>query len=153
MPFLGLGEGRRAPRRKPDMRLPAFAVLACLASGCTIHVVEQAAAPVMLADAPPPAPVRPWRPRSVVACAPAPGPATYAPTSPALVAPPRRVQRPELTRPTPRPSRTPFKTLAPEARSPYLASSAPPIKHRRPQKVKQDEPVTRVTLTRVAKAQ
>lgn len=151
------------------MRLPAFAVLALLASGCTIHVVEQQpASPVMVAEAPPPAPLRPIRPRPIVyvpvVASPAPSAPVAAPapvTAPAAtpvakrpsLARPANRDRPNVTAPAPRPLRIPFRTTTPEARSPQLASGAAPTKHRRPQKVKQDEPVTLVSSTRVAKAQ
>jgi len=134
------------------MRLSAFAVLALLYSGCTIHVVEQPASPVGLADAPTPPQFQAWRPRPVVAYTPTPVSGTPAPADWAPTAPPRHGQ-PPVASSAARPSRIPFKALAPEPRSPSLANSAPPIKHRRPQKVKQDEPVTRVASTRVAKAQ
>ena len=134
------------------MRLSAFAVLALLSSGCTIQVVEQPASPVRLAAAPPPPPVRPWRPRPVVAYTPAPTDPAPAPTDRAPAAPPRQAHEPVVESSPPPPSRIPFKTRAPEPRSPSLANGAPP-KHRRPQKVKQDEPITRVASTRVAKAQ
>jgi hypothetical protein len=156
LPFLNDRGGRRFTRRKLDMRFPAFAVLAFVASGCTIHVVEQPASPVMVAEAPPLVRVRPARPQPVVyvpVASPAPV-ATPTPvaTRPSLARPPNR-DRPHVAMPAPRPSRIPFNTTTPEARSPHLASVAPPTKHRRPQKVKQDEPVTLVSSTSVAKTQ
>jgi|GEM_PF-6625990 len=150
------------------MRFPAFAVLALLASGCTIHVVEQPASPVMVAEAPAPVPVpvRPRRPRPIVyvpvVASPAPATPVAAPvpapvaapvaTRPSLARPANR-DRPHVTAPSPRPLRVPFRTTTPEARSPQLASSVGPTKHRRPQKVKQDEPVKVVSSTSIAKAQ
>ena len=148
------------------MRFPAFAVLALLGSGCTIHVVDQPASPAMHAEAPRPSRARPAQPRprrivyvpSAPAAAPSPiaKPAPVAtpvpiakPTRTPIASPPHR-DRPHVT-PASRPSRIPFKTLPPETRSPQLA--APASKPRRPQKVKQDEPVGLVSSTRIAKAQ
>jgi hypothetical protein len=153
------------------MRFAALAVLALVTSGCTIHVVEQPATAVMLGEAPPPTRARPAQPRArheaypptTTAANPAPiatptPVATPAPIArPTLAATPRPItvpphrNRPHVTTPTRRPYRIPFKTLPPETRSPQLAAAA--RKPRRPQKVKQDEPVRSLYSTGVAKAQ
>jgi hypothetical protein len=124
------------------MRLPVFVVLAFIASGCTIHVVEQPATPGLVAAAPPAFDQQP-RPAH---------PATYEP----VAAPPRhrppRAAQPPVAEPA-RPTLVPFKTLAPEPRHTRLAAMAPPARRRPPQKVKRPDPLTRVTLADVAKAQ
>ncbi|MES1184117.1 MAG: hypothetical protein ABUL60_09895 [Myxococcales bacterium] len=123
------------------MRLPVFAVLAFIASGCTIHVVEQPATPVLVA-AEPPTLVQHRRPAR---------PMTYEPVAAAPRPHPPRPAHPPVAEPA-RPTLLPFKTLAPEPRHTRLAAMAPPAR-RRPEKVKRPDPPTRVTLANVAKAQ
>jgi hypothetical protein len=119
------------------MRLPALLVLAFVASGCTIHVVEQPATPVLMAEAPRPTRARPLH-HDPVAATPTPAPPhTHAPS---VVLPAR-------------PARIPFKTVAPETRDTHLARIAPPTRKRGPQKVKRPEPLTKLSSTSVAKAQ
>jgi len=124
------------------MRLPVFAVLACIASGCTIHVVEQPATPALVAAEPPAFAQQPRPAR----------PVTYEPVAAAPRPHPPRAARPPVAEPA-RPTLVPFKTLAPEPRHTRLAAMAPPTRRRPPQKVKRPEPLTRVTLANVAKAQ
>jgi hypothetical protein len=142
------------------MRFAAFALLAFVANGCTIHVVEQPANPVMVAEAPPPTRVLPAPVVYVPVAAPAqaaPNPVATPAAAPVamhpfLARPPHR-DRPHVTKLAARPSRVPLNTAGLEARVPHLASAKPPKKHHRPQKVKQDEPVQTVSSTNVAKAQ
>ena len=145
------------------MRLPAFAILAFVASGCTIHVVEQPASPVLLAQAPQPgptyaAPARPAPSPVVVVAEPAPAPApgvtpAPTPTPVAMPIPPRRAERPQQVRPVAKPWRVPYRTtVAPEARSPHLTRIAGPTKRNVPKKTKLPEPVV-LASTSVAKAQ
>jgi hypothetical protein len=164
------------------MRFLAFAILAFLASGCTIHVVEQPATPTTLAEAPRPARVRSARPRPsvhvpsvyvpvaadgdrgprsrptpVAPVAPVATPAPAARPTPLamaspIAAPPHR-ERPQVTKPPRRPFRIVFKTLPPETRSPRLVNATPPRKHHRPHTVKQDQATELVSSTHVAKAQ
>ncbi|HEX2873209.1 MAG TPA: hypothetical protein VHP33_18245 [Polyangiaceae bacterium] len=138
------------------MRLPAFALLAFVASGCTIHVVEQPASPVAVVAAPQPAPVyaAPARPVVVVAEPVAPPAPVVAPTPTpvAMPIPPRRAERPHVT-PVAKPWRVPYRTtVAPETRSPRLARIAGPTKRNVPKKTKLPEPVA-LASTSVAKPQ
>lgn len=127
------------------MRIPAFAVLAFVASGCTIHVVETAS-PVTVAEAPRPAPVYVAAPRPIV----------YEPATPQAaplpVPAPRVVERVDPKAPARRPLRTPVKLMKPEPRPARLADLSL-HRHRGPMKVKLPEPATRLTSTSVAKAQ
>lgn len=143
------------------MRLPAFAILAFVASGCTIHVVEQPASPALIAAAPQPAPVytAPARPVVVVAepvapTAPVVTPTPIAtPTPVAMPIPPRRAERPQHITPLAKPWRVPYRTtVAPEVRSPRLARVAGPTKRNVPKKTKLPEPAL-LASTSVAKAQ
>ena len=131
------------------MRLPVFAILALVATGCTIHVVEQPATPMLVAAAstPPYAPHR-LTPRRVAY---EPAAAAAAPT-PAPAPPRAKPPTVEPTRPA-RPTRVPFKTLAPEPRNTHLAAVAPPTRKRRPQKVKRPEPLATLSSASVTKAQ
>jgi hypothetical protein len=126
------------------MRLAAFAILAFVAGGCTIHVVEQPATPVLLAEAPPPALEGPARPPRVsyepVAAAPLPVPV------------PTRAPAPHAAQPT-RSTRIPFRTLPPETRNTHLARIAPPTRQRGIEKHQRTVPLTKVSSTNVAKAQ
>ncbi len=127
------------------MRVVAFAVLAFVASGCTIHVVETAS-PVTVAEAPRPAPVYVAPPPPLAyeqvtpQRAPAPAPA------------PRAVERTDSTPPARRPLRTPVKLIKPEPRPTHLADVSL-HRHRGPMKVKLPDPPTRLTSASVAKAQ
>jgi hypothetical protein len=144
------------------MRLPAFAILAFVASGCTIHVVEQPASPALVAAAPQPAPVyaapahpvvvvaEPVAPAPVVTPTPTPTPSATPVTMPV---PPRRAERPQHLTPLAKPWRVPYRTtVAPEARSPHLARVAGPTKRNVPKKTKLPEPAL-LASTSVAKAQ
>lgn len=142
------------------MHLSALLVLAFVASGCTIHVVEQPAAPlVLLAEGP-----RPARPRYVprphineyeVAAAPvaAPVPALPRNDAPRAVRPtrPPRHHTPTVAKLTP-PFRVPFRTLPPEARTTHLARVAPTRKHGR-QKLARPHPLAQVSSPSVAQSQ
>jgi hypothetical protein len=140
------------------MRLPAFAILAFVASGCTIHVVEQPASPVLVAAAPQPAPVyaAPARPVVVVTdhvVAPAPVVTPAKPTPPvATPIPPRRAVRPQHLKPiVAKPARVPYRpTVAQEAHTTVARVERP--KRHVPKKTKQSEPVV-LASTSVAKAQ
>jgi hypothetical protein len=160
--------------RRTSMRLPAFAILAFVASGCTIHVVEQPASPVLVAAAPQPAPVyvAPARPVVVVTdpvVAPAPVVTPAKPTPPvARPIPPRRAARPQHVTPIARPWRAPYRTpVGPEVRSPHLTRATGPTvaeeahttltrvekpKRNVPKKTKPPEPVV-LASSSVAKAQ
>jgi hypothetical protein len=151
---------RRALGRKGRMRFAAFALLGFVANGCAIHVVEQPATPVMVVEAPPPARILAQPGVYVPVATPVhAAPTRVAPRAEAPVATrpsfarPLHRGRPHVAKPAARPSRAPFNTAAPESRVPHLASVVPPKKHRRPQKVKQDEPRQNVSSTDVAKAQ
>lgn len=135
-------EGRFARcGRKMSMRIPALAVLAFVASGCTIHVVEAPATPI--AQQPAPALVAPAGPAPVVVATRAPAPAVGpAPVwAPAAATPVRTRPRPELlahVQPQAQPGRLRFKDTAPEPRTTEVASVDPPSmnptrieKHRR----------------------
>jgi hypothetical protein len=127
------------------MRIPAFVVLAFVASGCTIHVVETAS-PVTVAETPPLAPVYVAAPRPVVYERVTPEAApTPAPT-------PRVVDRTDSPPPARRPFRTPVKLARPEPRPTQVADLSL-RRHRGPMKVKLPEPPTRLTSASVAKAQ
>ncbi|HXK18603.1 MAG TPA: hypothetical protein VNG33_12410 [Polyangiaceae bacterium] len=129
------------------MRIPALTVLAFVASGCTIHVVEEPNTPIaqqpvpVLVAAPPPAPV-------VVATAPSPalspataGPAPSGPSPSAVQLPTTPVRtrpRPELVSHTQAARPVRFKDTKPEPRTTEVASVATPApkptrveKHRR----------------------
>lgn len=125
------------------MRQALFAILAFVASGCTIHVVEQPASPVVVAAAPAPVYEARVRPRRVVY--------VTDPAPVAVVAPASPRTRPPAA-PPPRSKVVPFKTLPPEARHNHLAAVAPPAR-RRPQKVKRPDPPARAPLASIAKAQ
>jgi hypothetical protein len=100
------------------MRLSALGLLAVLASGCSIHIVEQPAYPSYVAEAPPPVAVQHPRRRTV---------ATH---HEAARPEPNREPRPRpvaSTRPEPRttakPSeeaRVPYRVVAPERRRPHV---------------------------------
>jgi hypothetical protein len=126
------------------MRQLAFAILALVGSGCTIHVVEQPATPVLMAEAPRAVVEGPARPHHVsyepVAAAPLPVPV------------PRRAPAPHAAQPTGSP-RVPFRTLPPETRNAHLARIAPPTRHRGFEKRERTVPLTKVSSTNVAKAQ
>ena len=123
------------------MRIPAFVlVMAFVASGCTIHVVETAS-PVTVAEASRPVPVYVAAPRRVV----------YERVTPEPAPAPRVVERVDPT-PARRPLRTPVKLLKPEPRPTHLADISL-HRHRGPMKVKLPDPPTRLTSASVAKAQ
>jgi len=145
------------------MRLPGLLILAFAASGCTIHVVEQPATPVLVAEAPRPAPHRcAPRPPTIyeyeVVTAPAAAPAPARPPTdvprpvrPTRPARPPRAHAPTVAQPA-RPFLVPFKTLPPEARTTHLARIAPTQKQG-PQKLKRPKPLTKVSSTSVAQSQ
>lgn len=133
------------------MRIPAFVVLAFVASGCTIHVVETAS-PVTVAEAPSGPPPRP--PAHVAA----PRPVVYERVTPAPAAEPTPTPRPRVVDRTDSPAparrllRTPVKLVRPEPRPTHVADLTL-HRHRGPMKVKLPEPPTRLTSASVAKAQ
>lgn len=126
------------------MRSLALALLALVAAGCSIHVVEQPATPMVVA-APHPAPVYRAEPRPVfeqyVAPAPTPRPRVVV------------VRRPHAKPPARRPTLVPFKTVAPEPRNTKPARIARRSPPRKPVHVRVPNPPKRVLLTGVAKAQ
>lgn len=143
--------------RRKSMRLSAFAILAFVASGCTIHVVEQPASPLLVAAAPQPAPVyaAPARPVVVVTdpvVAPAPVVTPAKPTPPvATRIPRRRAEGPRHLTPIAKPWRAPYRpTVAEEARTTRTRVERP--KRNVPKKTKLPEPVV-LASTSVAKAQ
>jgi hypothetical protein len=128
------------------MRISAFAALAFAASGCTIHVVEQPATPMIVAEAPRPAPTRITRPRRVVDRASA--------TADARAPAPPAIDRPEPVTTAPRqPLRTPYRTTAPETRPTQVASNDTTVHYRRLKVRRGAKPVTRVTSASITKAQ
>ncbi len=146
------------------MRIPAFVVLAFVASGCTIHVVE-ATSPVTLAEAPHPAPVyvaasqpppfvyQRVTPPPVVYehLTPAPSPSPRTIPAPNRNAPASVVDRSEPAAPARRQLRTPVRLVRPEPRPTHVASSLDQPLER--MKVKRPEPKAGVLSAGVAKAQ
>jgi hypothetical protein len=133
------------------MRFPALALLAFVASGCTIHVVEQPASPVVVAEgprrivSPRPAAVLSERRRPAAARpedAPVGPDPRVVPPSRATDRPLRVATQPHATKPARQPSkplRIPFKSV--EGAEPRTASTAVPhVTHGPPHKVKADEP-------------
>ena len=138
------------------MRFPALALLAFVASGCTIHVVEQPASPVLVAEAP----RRIAAPRPAAELAEGPRPVAARPeqapigneprvVEPRVVPPSRATDRPlrvatkpratKPPRPPSKPLRIPFKSVeGPEPRT--ASTAAPHVTHEPPHKVKADEP-------------
>jgi hypothetical protein len=140
------------------MRFSALVLLALAASACTIHVVEQPASPVMVAEAPRVVAVPSPTPVPVVVERPAPV-AHQEPSSPSgsVIAPPTRDTYTPVrvaTKPTPtpfKPLRTPFKQVQdPEPRSASVGH-LPRVRH----KVQAAEPAPRrrAASTDVAQAQ
>lgn len=153
--------------RRTSMRLPALLILAFVASGCTIHVVEQPATPVLVAEAPRPAPPR-YAPRphatyeyevaAVPAAPAAPSARPEPPAPPRAHAPtvskparPPRAHAPTVSKPA-KPYRIPFRTLPPEARTTHLARAATPKRKPGPQRLKRPELLAGGSSTSVAQA-
>lgn len=145
------------------MRASILAVWALLASGCTIHVVGQAAEPTVMTTAAAPAAEPPHAgppvchhhyPTQQPAVAAAPRDASpRVGLTPDRRRPTRLTDRATSNAPAERPNRVPFKSVAPETRSTEMARITPPLRHRRPQKVKRPEPLTRVSSASITQAQ